>query len=213
MRFVLLSDTHGLHERMPAVPDGDVVLHAGDLTSNGTITQVASALTWFADLPHKHKVLIAGNHDFAFESQPSVAQALIPSGVTYLQDAGVTLDGVRVWGSPWQPVFFNWAFNLPRGNALARVWAQIPDDTQVLVTHGPPYGMHDYTVGSHPMHAGCRDLRERVAKLRDLRLHVFGHIHEGYGMSEQGGCQFVNASNTTVNYDPVNPPVVLDLAF
>ncbi len=213
MRFVLLSDTHGLHDRMPPVPDGDVVLHAGDLTSEGTLPQIASALQWFADLPHRHKVLIAGNHDFAFESEASIAQSLVPSSVSYLQDSGVTLDGVRVWGSPWQPEFFDWAFNLPRGAALARVWAQIPDDTQVLVTHGPPWGLHDYTVGPHSTHEGCRDLRQRVAALRDLRLHAFGHIHEGYGMSEQDGCQFVNASITTVHYHPINPPVVLDLAF
>ncbi len=213
MRFVLVSDTHGLHEQMPPIPDGDVLLHAGDLTSRGTLQQIASALDWFAGLPHRHKVLIAGNHDFAFEAEPRVAESLVPPGVSYLRDAGITLDGVRVWGSPWQPVFFNWAFNLPRGASLARVWAQIPADTQVLITHGPPHGMHDVTVGFQPEHVGCRDLRERIAALHDLRLHVFGHIHEGYGASSQDGCHFVNASTTTVAYQPINAPVVLDLAL
>lgn len=215
MRLVLVSDTHGLHRRMPPVPDGDVLVHAGDLTSYGTLAGVRDAVAWLAALPHRHKVCVAGNHDWAFERHPVEAEALVPPGVTYLRDRGATLGGVRFWGSPWQPEFNAWAFNLPRGAALARVWARIPDDVQVLVTHGPPFGVLDRVdQGSGfrgTRHVGCEDLARRVAALPDLRVHVFGHVHEGYGMLELGGRRFVNASTTTVRYEPVNAPVVVDL--
>jgi len=211
MRLVVVSDTHGLHDRMPPIPDGDVLVHAGDLTVTGTLAQAREALQWLADLPHRHKILIAGNHDVLFERDADAAEALVPPNVIYLRDRGVVLDGIRCWGSPWQPEFFQWAFNLPRGEPLARVWAKIPDDTQVLVTHGPPNGTLDRVLVGRGGHEGCADLRRRIAELRDLRLHAFGHIHEGYGSTTIDGCQFVNASINTVGYEPVNPPVVADV--
>jgi predicted phosphohydrolase len=198
MRLVLISDTHGLHTRMPAIPDGDVLVHAGDLTATSTMEETAIALDWLSTLPHPHKSFVAGNHDFVFELQPLAAEALVPAGVTHLRDSATEIGGLRFWGSPWQPEFHQWPFNLPRGEPLARVWAQIPQDTQVLVTHGPPRGILDRVVGRLGKHEGCDDLRRRVAELRDLRLHVFGHIHEGYGSMTVGNCRYVNASTTTV---------------
>lgn len=209
MRVVLISDTHGLHDDMPPIPDGDVLVHAGDLTARGTPRQASEALQWLAALPHPHKIFVAGNHDWVFERDPDRAQTLAPAGVTYLQDSGVVIDGVRFWGSPWQPEFCQWAFNLPRGDALARVWAQVPDDTHVLVTHTPPLGIQDRVIGG--CQVGCADLRRRLLELRDLRLHAFGHIHEDYGATELEDCSFVNASICTIRYQPVNPPVIVEL--
>ncbi len=103
MRIVLISDTHGLHHRMPAIPDGDLLIHAGDCTNRGVADETADFLAWFGDLRHPHKVLIAGNHDFLFEHEPARAEAMIPPGVTYLRDSGVTVGGLAIWGSPWQP--------------------------------------------------------------------------------------------------------------
>jgi Icc-related predicted phosphoesterase len=215
MRLVLLSDTHGLHDALPSLPDGDVLVHAGDVTRRGSLAEVRSFFDWFAGLSHRHKVVVAGNHDFAFQDRSAEAEALVPAGVTYLKDSGTIIEGVRFWGSPWQPWFHDWAFNLPRGEALARVWAGVPDDVHVLVTHGPPHGILDRVVVPPGQHVGCEMLRERLAALPALRLHVFGHIHEDYGIVEDGEANgrrtFVNACICDVRYRPVNRPLAMDL--
>ncbi len=205
MRLVCLSDTHGRHD--VHVPDGDVLVHAGDLTGSGSLAEIAKAHAWLADLPHAHKVVIAGNHDHGFQRTPGEARALM-TGVTYLEDEGVAIEGVRFYGSPWQPWFFDWAFNLQRGPDLAAVWARIPDDTDVLVTHGPPRGILDRIHSG--LEVGCDDLRAAVARVRPT-VHVFGHIHEAYGELERDGTRFVNASTCTLRYEPTQPPIVVDL--
>lgn len=207
MRLVLISDTHSRHLAMPPIPGGDVLVHAGDLTALGSLEETAGFMSWFAAQPHPHKVLIAGNHDFAFERAPEAAEAMVPCGVTYLRDSGCVIDGVRFWGSPWQPWFHDWAFNLERGEALARKWALIPDDVQVLVTHGPPSGILDTVVFPRGAHVGCEALAARLPTLRELRVHVFGHIHEAYGVEVAGGMAYV----CDLDYRPVNAPVCVDL--
>ncbi len=211
MRLVILSDTHGLHGFIGSVPDGDVLIHAGDMTLRGTLEEVEGFLGWFGALPHPHKLLVAGNHDWLFERRPTVAGGLIPNGVTYLQDAGVSIAGIKFWGSPWQPWFYDWAFNLLRGAEIAAKWALIPDDVHVLITHGPPHGILDEVVMPPGKHQGCEALRERLDSLPELRLHVFGHIHEAYGTFSDGQREFVNASICDFQYAPVNVPAVVDL--
>ena len=205
LRFVLLSDTHMHHGRL-VVPAGDVLVHAGDSTSRGTPAQLRSVAAFIAAQPHRHKIVIAGNHDFGLEQSPTLGAELF--GPAYLSDSGCEVDGVRVWGTPWQPWFYDWAFNLPRGPALAAKWALIPALTDVLITHGPPMGVLDKT--SRDEHVGCQDLREAVAKVRP-RLHVFGHIHEAYGVHRDDHTLFVNASNCTLGYEPDNPVIVVDV--
>jgi len=209
MRLVCLSDTHLRTGRLD-VPAGDVLLHAGDLTERGEGHEVREALAWLASLPHHHKVLIAGNHDFLFEQEPEAARALLAEfpSLTYLQDSEATVGGLRVWGSPWQPRFFDWAFNLDRGEPLARVWARIPSGVDVLLTHGPPAGILDRTTDGRLV--GCADLLAAVRRARP-RLHVFGHIHEAYGRLDRDGTAFVNASTCDRLYRPVHPPIVVDL--
>ena len=189
MLFVAISDTHGYHDRLE-VPDGDVLIHGGDLTKHGRLEDVEAFDRWLAGLPHRHKIVIAGNHDFCFQHRPREARALLRHAI-YLEDRAVEVEGVKFYGSPWQPEFFDWAFNLPRGPALAAVWAKIPDDTQVLITHGPPLGIGDLT--HRGPHVGCEDLLRRVRQVRP-RLHVFGHIHEAAGRFDVDGTIFVNAS-------------------
>ena len=205
MRLVCISDTHGWDS--VSIPDGDVLVHAGDLTSAGALDEIERTHAWLASMPHAHKVVIAGNHDFAFERRPEEARALM-TGVTYLEDEAHEIDGVRFYGSPWQPRFHDWAFNLDRGAPLEAVWAKIPDDTDVLVTHGPPYGILDTIHSGQPV--GCEALRDALARVKP-RVHVFGHIHEAYGQVEQDGIRFVNASTCTLAYAPVQPPIVVDL--
>ena len=205
MRLVCISDTHGRHD-FP-VPEGDVLVHGGDLTAGGSLDEIAKAHAWLASLPHAHKVVIAGNHDHAFERSPLDARALMRD-VTYLEDEAYAIDGVRFYGSPWQPRFFDWAFNLDRGPALAAVWAKIPDDTDVLITHGPPHGILDVIHSGE--HVGCEALRDALPRIRP-RVHVFGHIHEAYGELARDGTRYVNASTCTLRYEPHQPPIVVDL--
>lgn len=206
MRIVCLSDTHSRHQGL-RVPDGDVLVHAGDFTGRGEPHEICEFHSWLQSQPHEHKLVIAGNHDLLFEQKPSEARALLHD-CTYLEDSGVVVDGIHFWGSPWQPWFYDWAFNLPRGPALADKWALIPTNTDVLVTHGPPAGILDMTARDE--HVGCHDLTKALARIRP-RLHVFGHIHEGFGQVEQDGTKFVNACNCTLQYQPDNPAVVVDL--
>ena len=206
IRIVALSDTHGLHGEID-VPDGDVLVHAGDVTARGDLDELPELDAWFAAMPHRVKVMIAGNHDWCFQREPEAARAAMPS-VTYLEDSAFTALGLRFYGSPWQPRFFDWAFNLDRGAPLREKWDRIPAETDVLVTHGPPDGIGDRTeVGDE---VGCMDLRGALARVRP-RLHVFGHIHEGYGMYRFAGIDLVNASICNVRYRAVNAPVVVDL--
>lgn len=206
MRIVCLSDTHSRHAKID-VPDGDVLVHAGDLTSRGEPHEIRDFHWWLQNLPHAHKLVIAGNHDWMFENHPEGARGLL-TDCTYLQDSGVTIDGVKFWGSPWQPWFYDWAFNLQRGLELADKWARIPTDTDVLITHGPPHGILDETARGE--RAGCEDLARELHRVQP-RLHVFGHIHEAYGQLEQGGTTYVNACNCTLQYQPSNPAIVIDL--
>ncbi len=203
LRVVTISDTHALH-RSIEVPDGDVLIHAGDITRSGDMNEVRDFNDFLGELPHPHKIVIAGNHDFCFEREPEAAEALL-TGCTYLRDSSVRVRGLRVYGSPWQPWFFDWAFNLRRGPEIREKWDLIPDDTDILVTHGPPYGILDRTMRGEA--AGCRDLLETIVRVKP-GLHIFGHIHEGYGRYSDGQTVFVNASSCDFSYRPVNPAVV-----
>ncbi len=206
MRLIILSDTHNLHHRIQ-VPDGDLLIHAGDATGGGSRRELEAFNGWLGTLPHRHKVVIAGNHDFLFEEEPEAARALL-TNARYLQDEGCEIEGLRLWGSPWQPRFFDWAFNLSRGAPLAEKWALVPEGIDVLITHGPPFGVLDRT--SRGQSAGCEALIEALARIRP-RLHVFGHIHEGYGIARLEPTLCVNASICDLHHRPINPPLVLEL--
>lgn len=188
-RIVCVSDTHSYHDQT-VIPNGDILVHAGDITRHGELEDVESFDRWLATLPHRYKVVICGNHDFCFQDQAAEARARITNAI-YLEDAGCQIEGLSFYGSPWQPWFGGWAFNRHRGEELAAMWAKIPVGIDVLITHGPPEGVLDRTrLGES---AGCRDLYNRVFEIRP-RLHVFGHIHEAAGVCEIDGITFVNAS-------------------
>jgi Icc-related predicted phosphoesterase len=190
------------------VPDGDVLVIAGDICLCGQRAELKRFNHFLAGLPHPHKVFIAGNHDWPlYHASPRQIRSLV-NQATYLQDSGITINGIKFRGSPWQPAFFNWAFNLPIGKALADKWELIPEDTDVLITHGPPYQILDTLVSGKQV--GCVDLKQAVERLKP-KVHIFGHIHEGYGRLEQDGTTYVNASVCKVNYQPINPPIVVDL--
>jgi Icc-related predicted phosphoesterase len=203
LTIVAISDTHGRHDSL-ALPPGDVLVHAGDLTTSGTLEDVVRFDGWLATLPHRHKIVIAGNHDFCFERDAAACRRALAHAI-YLQDEGVVVEGVRFYGSPWQPWFYDWAFNLHRGEEIRRKWDLIPNDTDVLITHGPPAGFGDLTAGN--VRAGCADLLDAVRRVQPA-LHVFGHIHEGYGVVDDEPTTFVNASICDLAYRPSNAPIV-----
>jgi predicted phosphohydrolase len=187
--IVCVSDTHGHHD-ITEIPPGDILVHAGDLTMFGSLDEVAAFDAWLGTLPHPHKVVIAGNHDWCFQRFPDEARRRVKNAI-YLEDSAATVAGLKFYGSPWQPWFLDWAFNLERGPELAAKWALIPADTDVLVTHGPPEGILDLT--RRWVRVGDADLLARVRQVRP-KLHVFGHIHEAAGVDESDGTLFVNAS-------------------
>ncbi len=211
-RIVAISDTHSRHQQFGPLPDGDILIHAGDATVQGKFDEVVEFNRWLGTLPHKHKIFVAGNHDFMFEKSPELARALI-TNATYLQDSFVVIEGLKIYGSPWQPRFFDWAFNLDRGPLIRRKWELIPDDTDILITHGPPHGILDGVIdrwmGTIEA-VGCEELLPVVQRIKP-RAHIFGHIHAGYGQVKQGGVQYINASNCNEQYQIVNAPIVLDL--
>ncbi len=213
-RIVCISDTHNCNERI-VVPDGDILIHSGDATVTGTPPEIVKFNDWFSRLPHKHKIFVAGNHDWLFERENGFARSLLDASIVYLQDSSVEIDGLKIYGSPWQPRFFDWAFNLMRGPEIAEKWALIPDDIDILITHGPPHRILDSVPRSWGIdYSGCEELRLRVDNIAShgkLKLHVFGHIHCGYGTDENNGVKFVNASSCDENYAPTQRPIVVDI--
>jgi len=208
MRLVVISDTHTFHGAVEP-PGGDVLVHAGDFSLGGQPHELMEFFEWLGALPHRHKVVIAGNHDLLFEENPDFARDMVPAGVTYLEDAGCEIEGIRFWGSPWQPWFLDWAFNLDSEAELQAKWNLIPPDTDVLVTHGPPYGVLDECYDGRSV--GCAALAGTVQRIVP-KLHLFGHIHEGYGRAgDPAGTTFVNACICDRFYRPINPPVVVDI--
>jgi Icc-related predicted phosphoesterase len=208
-KIVFISDTHNYHDEVK-LPKGDILIHSGDFSGRGHPAEVFNFFSWLSiqSLKFKHIVFIAGNHDKSFEyKSPWVLKALeqLPTNVHYLEDSEIIIDGIKFYGSPWQPEFFNWAFNLPRGPKLEEKWELIPTDTDILITHGPPMYMLDYTLRDM-INVGCLDLYNKVLQVKP-KIHVFGHIHEGYGVKEHEGITFVNASNATIGYSLTNKPI------
>lgn len=211
MRIVALSDTHDhpLHTTWQ-VPDGDVFIHCGDFSIGHPVPleKISALNDQLAALPHKHKLLVAGNHDWPLMLEPENSRALL-TAVTYLEDSGVTIDGVKFYGSPWQPDHKHYAFNLQRGCIeLKQKWEAIPDDTDILVTHSPPWGLLDFASASQD-HVGCEALRRRLENFSPA-LHIFGHVHEGRGSTENNGTTVVNAASLSIDHRPVHQPVVID---
>ena len=212
-KITFISDTHNKHKHLTSkgmgniLGSGDILVHAGDCTSMGHKHEINGFLDWFSNTDFKHKIFIAGNHDFGFEQQTDIDQEYKDKGVIYLFDKDVTIDGIKFYGSPWQPEFHDWAFNLPRGEELAAKWEKIPDDVDILITHGPAYGILDYApIGGH---VGCEELYRKIVEVKP-KIHVCGHIHDGYGQKTMGGIEFLNASVLDDRYEHAHKPIVVE---
>jgi len=220
MRITFISDTHTKHRNItPDLPGGDLLIHAGDIMNSGyDENDIWEFLQWFeSQNQYKSQVFIAGNHDRFFENKPSETKNILVEYpyVSYLQDCPLTYvneegtESCKIYGSPWQPEFYHWAFNLPRnGEDLKEKWFWIPSDTDILVTHGPPWGHLDVTPYGN-LNVGCEVLRERIDVIKP-KIHVFGHIHSGYGYKFHNGTHFFNASVLNERYNYENKPITID---
>jgi len=207
MKLVVVSDSHGDHERLD-IPDGDVFIHCGDFSMQGRIADLLNFNSWLGKLPHKHKIVVAGNHDFICEKNYHLAKGSF-TNANYLENEEMVIDGVTFWGSPYAPEFHNWAFMKERGDDIARIWKKIPSYVNVLITHGPPMGILD--VNTRHEHCGCWDLDHKIRKIKP-KVHVFGHIHEAYGSyKHKDGVRHFNCCVVNEYYDVVNKPTEIEL--
>lgn len=219
-RMCIISDTHTYHDKVK-IPDGDILIHCGDNTIYGEVYEMKSFLTWFGNQPHRHKIFINGNHEVQVWKNNLTKQMVedhnkyFMTNIHYLENELLGLAGLNFYGSPNTPEFFDWAYMYDRKDG-ADIWQGIPDNTDVLITHGPPAGILDTvsTSDRYPRkHAGCDDLLKRVEEIKP-KLHCFGHIHHQYGWTKvlhpTNPVLFVNAATCNSRYIPVNPPIVVD---
>ena len=214
MKIIAISDTYSFH-RQVEIPEGDVLVHAGDISWKGELDIIEDFSNWLKELPHQ-KIVIGGNHELGLErgsKRKQMIDFIVKSGAHYLEDDGIEIDGVKFHGSPITPYFFDWEFNRQRGADIKHHWDLIPDDTNVVITHGPPYGILDKVKNNHSRdpHQGCEELLKRLKQLPNLKASIFGHIHEAAGEIEIDGVKYVNAATCTSNYDPTNKPIIINI--
>lgn len=212
MRICAISDIHEKWNDIN-VPRCDLLVVAGDLTYVGAYEKVQDFNNWCARLQDRglvdKVVVIAGNHDLTAQKDPETFRSILKD-VTYLCDEEHQWGGLRIYGSPWTPSFYreHWVFNADRGDEIRAYWDRIPSGLDLLITHGPPYGVRDITPRGERV--GCEDLRKAVLA-KSPRIHVFGHIHYDYGLGLLGNTLCVNASSCTEAYKAQNPPLVIDV--
>lgn len=222
MKIVFISDIHSLYRRMyNPIPKGDILVCSGDMTSRGIKGEVIDFIYWFQNLEgFDTKIFIAGNHDFAFEEKQDWLQHYIneenlsQSDCVYLEDSEFIIESpefsrpIKFYGSPWQPRFYDWAFNADRDKIHVH-WEKIPQDTDILITHGPPFGILDKVIGQ-TIPLGCESLLEHIERVKPI-IHCFGHIHSGHGVVEKDGTVFVNASICNEKYVPLYKPISFEM--
>lgn len=191
MKICTFSDSHTMHQQV-AIPEGDILIFAGDMNNCRNMQDVAAFNSFLGTLPHKHKIVVGGNHDHQLAADSSTAKKLLSNAI-YLQDEMVVIQGISIYGSPWQPQFNDYAcdaFALPRGNALDGKWRLIPANLDILVTHSPPAGIMDQ---DGPVSHGCTDLHQTICE-KQPRLHIFGHIHSQHGSRNNCRTTFINCN-------------------
>lgn len=226
LKICFFSDPHGFHDEM-TLPEADISICAGDISMSGNRTEIKNFMEWYEKQPVTHKVFIAGNHDYWFDKEHPKSLNykleddshldIIPEGITYLQDSSVTIEGIKIWGSPTTPFFHNWGFNkLPEN--LETYWDIIPDDADIIVTHGPCANTVLDKCARDGHRAGCPSLTKRIADIRP-KVVAFGHIHEGYGIDDkfipddEGNekvTRLINCSVLNLQYYMANEPVLVN---
>lgn len=189
MKIIAFSDTHSFHDRI-RIPDGDMLIFAGDMCNTGTLEEAISFAKWLELLPHKYKIVIPGNHDRILETNPQIAKDLFDNISYYLIDQMIEIEGIRFYGSPWTPKFGRWSFMLNK-EQIKQKWEIVPKDIDILITHGPPKEILDTTYSEDD--AGCPYLLDRIKEIKP-KYHIFGHIHEAYGTRYSKDTIYCNVS-------------------
>ena len=220
----ILSDTHNKHLAIEArfgIPQCDIIIHAGDFSMLGEEKECMDFFNWFAALPIQHKIVIGGNHDIWLDKGcpkyntllnfggiiHSDFRDVLPEGILYLENEAAEIMGIKFYGTPVQPSFNNWAFNYERDSVRQAAFDMIPDDTQFLITHCPPKGVLDTRLDGTSL--GDRELALKIVTLPNIRVNVFGHIHESRGIDISGQITYINATNVNGSYHPIHKPIVL----
>lgn len=209
---------HNQYEKLD-MPDGDLLIVSGDIEVSDRLSQLIRFVNWLKTLNYKKIIVIGGNHDFFIQDNYAICKELFDENeIIYLENTGIEIDGIKFWGSPITPTYGDWAFMHDRGKRIKRYWDMIPEDTQVLITHGPPYGILDRT--DEGVLAGCVDLLNRVEEVKPL-YNIFGHIHEGHGTDERFWYEnmkdtgkkttFINASVLDSRYRLKHQPTVIEI--
>lgn len=199
MKIIALSDTHTLHWELPEPPKGDILISAGDWTGKGSPVAIEDFANWINRYVSKYKavILIAGNHDFGMQNNKEEMLKFFHPNIHYLDHEAKIIKGIKVFGSPYTPKFYEWAFMKP-DEILAGLWQSIPDDTELLITHGPPYTILDKNVRGE--HCGSKSLYQTIKDLPKLKCHIFGHIHEARGHLTIDDVSFYNVSSLDDRY-------------
>lgn len=209
-KIVSVSDTHGLHHNLK-LPPGDILIHAGDFSSMGKLQEVMNFMNWFENQPYKHKIFIGGNHDFLLQEDPQLFQGLLEgfSTIVYLQEETIEIDGLKIYGTPWVKNYYSWAF-MEEEDRLEMKYARIPKDTDVLIVHGPPYGILDKN--NKGEHCGSMALLNCFQKKEiEPKICIFGHIHHSAGIKHQFNTTFINTAVLDDEYKLSFKPKVIEI--
>lgn len=210
LKVVCFSDPHGMHRQIE-VPDGDLLICAGDITGWDRLDEIYDFNDWLYELPHKHKIVVAGNHDGCLEKAGCELASIYLSDAIYLENNFCIIENYKIWGSPITPRFMDWHFMKDRGEEINKVWSQIHENTDILITHGPAWGILDEVRPAWKKgHLGCYELGKKIAQIKP-KLHIFGHIHDAYGTMKIENTTYINCSICTEEYEPANKPIVIDI--
>ena len=208
MQTTIISDTHTRHEELN-LPGGDLLIHSGDFMGSGNdVFDIIGFRSWLLEQDYKYIIIVAGNHERLFEDEPSFAEEMLTnnSNITYLQDSSVVIEGIKFYGSPYTPAFCNWAFQLHNDEEAKEKWNSIPTDTDVLITHGPAYGILDQiTTPVMGDNLGCKELQKRIEEINP-KVHICGHIHSSQGILDGYGeiTTHINAACLGEDYNFTN---------
>jgi Icc-related predicted phosphoesterase len=207
LKLTCISDTHKKHRQIE-IPKCDILVHAGDLGFEKQIDE--DFFQWYSEQPARYKLFLQGNHDIqGQEYEYLIKQKAEKYDLIYMHHNAIELEGLKFYGSNYSPRFGSWAWMKSRGLSMEQEWSQIPDNTQILLTHGPAYGILDTT--AYGEKAGCEQLRDRIKNLTELKILIAGHIHEQYGICRKFGVDFVNAAMVDMYNRLVNKPIILNL--
>ena len=214
IRIVAIADSHGSHDELK-MPDGDILVVAGDFCGLGDMDDVINFNKWLRTLPHRRKIIVPGNHDLICPANKELVKQMFGDAI-YLDMEGAQVMNLRFFGSPWTPRFYSWAYMYPRNSGQAKdIYAQVPSNTDILITHGPAHGtklgwVPDGHNGGED--AGCEVLRQRIEALQGLKAHICGHIHCGGHQTDMvGKVPSYNVSVMNEEYWVTNPPTVIDI--